>query len=145
MNYLKLKSKLLDADIVALVDDEVRLVELNNPVEIKQAISVHDVQEYLILTDDLELIEASNSAACKRTVRALEIFTEFNVAHPVKGVAIEEKLVLILDGLVEDASLAFTESDKLAILALGKTNKSWAELNGYTPLRIGYFAKARAL
>lgn len=55
------------------------------------------------------------------------------------------KLLSILDGLVSNTDLAFTESDKDSILAMGDRETSWAKENGYNPLRIGYFDKARAL
>lgn len=145
MDYSKLKAKLLEPDIMALNNDTEILDVLTLKVQVKKPILTHDIQEYLMLTDDLELIEAGTSVACKRAARALELFTEFNIAHEIKGVMIEAKLNQILDDIVSDASLAFTETDKTNILSMGIEEKSWAEQNGYNPLRIGYLAKARVL
>ena len=145
MNYSKLQVRLLDADMLALADDVERLAELRKPVDKKIPILTHDIQEYLMLTDDLELIESGTSTACKRAVRALELFTQFDIAHPVKGVLIENKLNAVLTDLIADTSLQFSEIDKQAILDMGITKSSWAEDNGYHPLRIGYFTKESVL
>lgn len=145
MKHPKLKIKLLDPEIMALANDEAILAELNTKnITIKKAISAHDIQEYLMLTDDLELIEASASPECKRAARALQLFTQFDIAHETKGASIEGKLSSILTDLVANDMLAFTETDKSTILAMGSDDVSWASQNGYNPLRIGYLEKARA-
>jgi len=133
MRYPKLKIKLLEPAIMALSDDEAILAELNNDnITVKKTISAHDIQEYLMLTDDLELIEASDSVECKRVVRALEIFTEFDISHKTKGAAIEAKLISILDSLVANDMLTFTAEDKVYILAICLDTISWAKQNGHT-------------
>ena len=145
MDHSKLKAKLETPEISAFALDESKLIELTKPVDKKIPILVHDIQEYLMLTDDLELIESGTSIACKRAVRALELFTQFDIAHPIKGVLIENKLNTILTDLETDEALQFSATDKQAILDMGITKSSWADDNGYKPLRIGYFDKARAL
>ncbi len=144
MKHPELKLKLLEPGIMALDNDEAIISNLNaKNITVKKAISVHDIQEYLMLTDDLDLIESSESVECKRAVRALEIFNQFDIAHKTKGALIENKLTSILSDLVANTMLSFTEDDKTAILSLGVNTVSWAEQNGYNPLRIGYLAKAR--
>lgn len=147
MIYLPLKSKLETAEILAIADDEARLAALTaKDILVKKPIQVRDIEEYLMITDNYEAVEASTSVAAKRAMKALALFKPtIDITHTTLGAAREAKLISILDGLVADPESNISATDKTAILDLGYEYKSWAELNGYNPLRIGYFAKARSL
>jgi len=85
-------------------------------------IPTHDIEQYLVLLDLLLEIEDSTTEAARLAVRALDKFPSFNVLDPqVLG-----KLTSILTGLVDDSSLAFSETDKTNILSLGDTSISRA-------------------
>lgn len=85
-------------------------------------ISTHDIEQYLVLKDLLLEIEEGTTQAAKVAARALQAFESFNVTNPM----ILGKFTSILTGLVGDSSLAFSETDKTNILAMGNTTMSRA-------------------
>ncbi|MBV1888709.1 MAG: hypothetical protein KUG67_00485 [Proteobacteria bacterium] len=91
-----------------------------------QPITTHDMQQYLVLVDQLLEIEACTSDACKKAVRAMEIFDSFDVTNP----AILAKLTAVLDALVSETAISFAEGDKAVILSLGNDLISRAEQLG---------------
>ena len=85
-------------------------------------ISTHDIEQYLVLTGLLLEIEFGTTQAAKVAARALQAFESFDVTNPM----ILGKFTSILTGLVDDSSLAFSETDKTNILSLGNTSISRA-------------------
>ena len=140
MNYSALKIKLETAEMLELADDDVRKAALESDVVIKISLSSHDIKKYLMMSGVWLPIKKSTSDNAEIAIDSLTEFTDFDVSDS----AVLAVLVSVLDGLVVDVT-EFTEVHKSTILSFGDSTTSWAKQNGYNPLRIGYFDKARAL
>ncbi|NOR70969.1 MAG: hypothetical protein GQ532_14950 [Methylomarinum sp.] len=145
MNYSKLKVKLLEPGIVALADDEARLSALKNKEIIRYIpIKKGDWKTYLRMNGLWGLLKNSTDSYA---VMAYEMLidpdptdTEFDMTDvEVRDFidAVMSQLVTVING--------FELHHKTALIKMGEVLESWADQNGYNPLRIGYFAKARAL
>jgi len=141
MNYELLKAELLEPAYNGLSDADTATLINSETVSIKQRIETHAVQQYLMLTDLLILIESGTSDAAKTATRALQIFESFDMNNPL----IEGKFTAILDGLVADALIGFTNTNKLTILSLGNKTISRATELGFGVVREGDIKFARSL
>ena len=120
--------------------DQQRYDDLKSMIPVKIPIMTRDVQQYLFLTDDYLPIKRGTTDAAELAMDALTIFApQFDYHLPV----VEAKLVSVLDALVADTSLVFSEADKTAILALGESTITKEKTLGFRPLRLGEIAEAR--
>lgn len=121
-------------------DDHIAADQLNEKsVSAKQPISTSDIKKYMLLNDLWLPIEASAGTAAKVSLKALELFDEFNVDEP----PVLSKLTQMLDGLI--AASLISAADKTAILSMGDTLISRAEELGLPVVKGGDVQRARAL
>jgi hypothetical protein len=139
MNYDILKLELQDAAYAAMTDSEAT-EDLNAlVVDAKQAISAHDIRKYLMLVDKLLPIEASALESARAATRALDIFPLFDISE----MAVETKLIAVLDDLITDNLIDAT--DKTNILSLGATVTSRAQLLGLGTVSEWHVIEARSI
>ena len=139
MDYLILKGELA-LPVYSGIDADACVVLLNDKIiTAKQAITALGIQQYLALISKLVPIENSIEDEAKEATRALDIFSEFDVSD----VAVESKLISILDGLIVLSLLA--NEDKTAILAMGDKLISRAKELGLPMLISSNINHARSL
>lgn len=142
MNYLLLKQKLQSEEMLALENDSDRLDSLTSLSYVEHgSINIQELKAYLkIHSLWLPLKNSStDSAVVAFDTISDEETREIDISTSIEFEFFDKTLSqLIID--VEE----ITEQHKEEIIALGRKKVSWAEQNGYDPLRIGYFSKARA-
>jgi len=139
MNYDVLKTELQGTSYSAMTDSEAAEALNALVVDAKQAISAHDIRKYLMLVDKLLPIESSVLESAKAATRALDIFPLFDISE----MAVENKLIAVLDALVTDTLIDAT--DKSNILSLGATVTSRAQLLGLGVVSEWHVTEARAM
>lgn len=145
MDYLPLKNKLLEPEILALADDAARqsfLIAENviGYVPIKKG----DWKTYMRMKGLWLPLKNSPTNSAKVAYDTLidpdPTDTQFDMADITVRTFIEALMTTLVNDIPE-----FSSPNKDEMLAMGERATSWAKQNGYSPLRIGYFDKARAL
>lgn len=145
MDYLPLKNKLLEPEILALADDESRKSFLiAETITEYVSISKGDWKTYMRMKGLWLPLKNSPTDSAKIAYETLTdpdpTDTQFDMVDLTVRTFIEGLMTTLVNDIPE-----FSSVNKDEMLALGEKTTSWAKLNGYNPLRIGYFAKARAL
>lgn len=143
MDHSKLKLKLETPEILALADDETRLVNLTaNTVVEYIPISTNSIKTYLRMNG---LWMPLKNSVADSAVTVFDALTDNDtVQFDMTDINVRGFVEIMLTTLINDVT-EITVTHKDEVLDMGERLTSWATQNGYTPLRIGYFDKARAL
>lgn len=120
------------APLIAEGNDGAILAVLNRQdIPAKGKVSAHDIREYLMVENLLWMaIKDSPTLACRATVEALAMFETFDLSNSKRLAMFTQ----VLDMLVQDNLVpAFTEQNKLDLLAMGDVLISRAEQAGINP------------
>lgn len=142
IDYAPLKAKLATPEMTALADDDARLAALidENIVDYIE-LPTATIRAYLKINGFW--IEIEDSADINARVARDTLNIETGIID-MRNPAVRTFFAQTINNLI-GVITGLTATHRDAIMALGMHYTSWAAQNGYTPLRIGYFDKARAL
>ena len=135
----KLAEELKKADYAGLTDQQCFDLLTTRNITVKTSIETHDIQKYLMLKGKLLAIESSDLLSAKTAVRAMELFNTFDISDA----EIDATLTGTLDALIADSLI--DANDKTAILSMGESLKSKAEIEGLGRVLFGHIARAKEL